>query len=79
MSAKAALMVFPCFADDEVTTSVDNSADNNGGGPVVSRCRCLPSVGVCGPVSHHATSHVWTLSGGHRGLHPDPRQSPGGT
>lgn len=67
------------FADDEVTTAVDDSADSDDGGSVLSRCWCLPSMDVRCPVSHHATSHVWTLSGGHRGLHPDPCQSPGGT
>lgn len=56
-----------------------NSADSDDGRPVVCRCHRLPSMGVRGPVSHHAAGHVWTLSGGHRGLHPDSRQSPGGT
>ena len=48
------------------------------GGRVVCGCRCFPGVGVCGGVSHHAARHVWPLSGGHGGLHPDPRQNPGG-
>lgn len=54
------------------------SAVCDDGGPVGCGCRGFPAVDVCGGVSHHATSHVWTLSGGHRGVHPDPRQNPGG-
>lgn len=54
------------------------SAVSDDGGHLVCGCRCFPGVDVCGSVSHHATCHVWTLSGGHWGLHPDPRQNPGG-
>lgn len=62
------------FADDEVT-----SADSDDAGPVVCCCWCFPSMDVRGSVSHHATSHVWPLSGGHWDLHPDSCQSTGGT
>lgn len=67
------------LADDEVTSAVAASADSDDGGHVVCGCRGLPRVDVRGPVSHHAPSHVWPLSGGYWGLHPDSCQSPGGT
>lgn len=62
-----------------MTTAVDDSADSDDGEHVVPRCWCFPSMDVRGPVSHHATGHVWSISGGHRGLHPGPCESPGGT
>lgn len=63
---------------DPCWTVVAASAVSDDGGPVGCGCWGFPAVDVHGGVPHHAPSHVWSLSGRHRGLHPGPCQNLGG-